>query len=413
MGNHEPMEGEAAVPEGLEHAAAAWERDGREAALKRWLLREVAPEKLPPRLEVAGWWPILERIETARRRRPGAWPIALDALIEPLVRNALRFSRPDGSSVFTAEGPGPGRSGLIHELASRLADPGLQTVAEWWFPRRASRPARRPAPPPLPALALPPLPLALLRADWKDRGDLLAIDQRGDGDGRLELIGAGRRWLGPRWATATRAGAARLVHWTTGPSADVAEWSYRVGSETVTRTAVLLRGRQMALIAEGHSGSDPLRTRSLELSLAPGVTIEPSSPGGAGRLIGPARGTAEVIAPGHDVALGSAGMLRVAGTTGARRSWLPLVVSWDPARTRRGAIWRTLTVTQRTKRCAPDVAVAARVAWGNSRDSLLIYRSLARPALRCFLGHSTTARFLVAVFTTDGEVQPLVSIGGE
>jgi hypothetical protein len=41
---------------------------------------------------------------------------------------------------------------------------------------------------------------------------------------------------------------------------------------------------------------------------------------------------------------------------------------------------------------------------------LLIYRSLARPALRCVLGHSIAARFLVALFSSDGELKPLVQV---
>jgi hypothetical protein len=40
----------------------------------------------------------------------------------------------------------------------------------------------------------------------------------------------------------------------------------------------------------------------------------------------------------------------------------------------------------------------------------LIYRSLAPPALRSFLGHQSRARFLVALFTPEGNVVPIVKV---
>jgi hypothetical protein len=40
----------------------------------------------------------------------------------------------------------------------------------------------------------------------------------------------------------------------------------------------------------------------------------------------------------------------------------------------------------------------------------LIYRSLAPPALRAFLGHQTKARFLVALFNGDGTVTPILAL---
>ena len=80
-------------------------------------------------------------------------------------------------------------------------------------------------------------------------------------------------------------------------------------------------------------------------------------------------------------------------------------------RDRRKLTWTTLTVAERSRPCAPGVAFAARVAWGRG-EQLVIYRSLARPALRSFLGHQTTARFLIGEFTRGGEVVPLLKIDG-
>jgi hypothetical protein len=103
------------------------------------------------------------------------------------------------------------------------------------------------------------------------------------------------------------------------------------------------------------------------------------------------------------------GGLRLSRPLDARRCWLPLLVSWDPLRDRRAVDWRPLTVAEQSRICPAESAFAARVSWGRG-ETLLIYRSLARPALRSVLGHQTRARFLVALFGADGKVTPLVKV---
>jgi hypothetical protein len=68
-----------------------------------------------------------------------------------------------------------------------------------------------------------------------------------------------------------------------------------------------------------------------------------------------------------------------------------------------------VTVAEKSRACPPDVAFAARVTWGRD-ETLVIYRSLARPALRSFLGHQTRARFLIGLFSDEGDVEPLVKV---
>ena len=92
-----------------------------------------------------------------------------------------------------------------------------------------------------------------------------------------------------------------------------------------------------------------------------------------------------------------------------RRCWLPLLVSWDSVRNRKNTAWRVLTVTERSKAVPPARAFAARVSWGR-HESYVIYRSLGPPASRAFLGYRTHARFLIGLFTPDGNVTPIVKI---
>jgi hypothetical protein len=416
----EPVEG--AVGDGvmlLAKAARAWTEKGDPRPLLRWVDREVRDDGVLIGWPVRDWWPLLATVLEARASRPEGWPTLLDARFEPVVRTALRFTRPDGLPVFGPDGRIAAAGQVLHGWAAVVADPGIGTVAEWWFPRRRT-PKNRPAPPPLPAFSCERRPLAMLRADWRAQGDLLAIDHRFERCD-LELVGGGRHWLGPVWRTTPGAGSARVVRWVTGPQADLLEWSFRCEGARITRLAALLRGRGLALLAEQWDG--PGDFGSIELAIPAGVQVQPIPGSRALRLAGPkGKGGAAQAAPlalpaldyptERGTMIARDGWLALRQPRDGRRSWLPLLVNWDPARLRRPPEWRVLTVTERSRVCRPDVAFAARVGWGRGRDGLVIYRSLARPALRCFLGHPTTARFLIGTFTPEGEVVPLVKVEG-
>jgi hypothetical protein len=409
------VSGDAAVVS-VSRAAEAWTARGDVRPLARWLGRELGPDGVLRRRPVPEWWPCLEEVRAARERRPEGWPLAIDALLEPVVRSALRFTRPDGSAVFGPDGATKARRTGIVSWAGLLSDPGLETVARWWFPARG-RTRGRPAPPPLPAFAVEGMPLAMLRPDWSRRGDFLAIDQRAASPGAIELAGGGRRWLGPSWPTPPGRGPCRVVRWMTGPQADLLEWSLRTEAGRLTRTAVLLRGRGLALLAElWDLAGDPT---TLDVELAPGVLAQSVPESRSLRLRGPRGGSLQVVPLGlppsdyptdRGSLTGTDGRIRLSQPRPTRRTWVPLLFSWDPARVRRPVSWRVLTVTERTKPCRPGAAFAARVGWGHGEEGLVVYRSLGRPALRCFLGHPTTARFLIGAFTTEGEVVPLVKV---
>lgn len=316
--------------------------------------------------------------------------------------------------------------------AERLRDPALARVVGDWFPAgRAKRADRARNAPPLPADARTDRPLAILRPNWTPHGDYVAIDQRARSDAAfLELAGLGEVWLGPTWRGASAAAIdpattlprAKPVLWQTGPQADVAEWSFVWQGLRITRMAVLLRGRQLALLAEQVDGAGQT-SHQLRLSLPEGVATKDVAGSRALRLsagrhrhayvlpIGlPAlpyatdRGALQVDAEARELVLRQ----RAEG----RRTWLPLVVSWNPERNKRPARWRALTVSKRWRISTSDVAQAFRLAWG-SGESLVVYRSLAKPDRRAFLGHITEARFLIGLFNSKGVVEPIVEIKDE
>jgi hypothetical protein len=398
-------------------AVGAWVERGDPGPLGRWLDRELDQQGVPRSWPVEAWWPALVSLAEARRRREGGWPRALDERIGGLFRAALRFSRPGGAAVFGPDRPGPSRTDLLRFWADRLGDPGLARVVRWWFPSRSGR-VRVAAAPPLPAFASEERPLAVLRPDWSARGDLLAVDGRDRGGPcRLELLGRGARLLGPAWASgaAGPAGAVRPSFWTTGAHADLAEWVFRVGPSRVTRTALLLRGRNLAMLSDQVDGPDP--EASLRVALPPAVTARPVADRRALALSSARGGSARIIplalpALPYPTERGSlsvqGGEIVLRQRKPGRRCWLPLLVSWRPERNRKAVRWRPLTVSERSKVCPPDVAFAARVAWGD--EALVFYWSLGRPASRAFLGYQTDAQFLVGLFTTTGSVQPLLQV---
>lgn len=418
---------EVAVPVGggadlaaLKVAATAWIERGRAEPIGRWLERALDGDGVPRGMAVSDWLPGLQCLAGAGARRPSGWPERFDALAEGWFRALLRFSRPDGTTVFGQDAPRAGRRSFFRAWAARLSDPGLSTVVDWWFPGPSGG---RHAPPPLPSDARPDRPLAVLRASWMRDGDLVAVDQRDAGTScHFELFGQGRAWLGPSWCSgAAGAGVsrARPTLRQSHSSADVVEWSYRVGRARVVRTAVLLRGRRIAVLAEQWDGPDD--PGEMRLGLPPGVEAGPVA-GSRGLALTRGRGRASarvfpVGLPRLDYPTdrgsfsrdGRALVLRQRAAAGVGRVWRVLLVSWEPRRNRQPVHWRTLTVSEKSRPCAPDAAFAARLTWGRD-ETLLIYRSLARPAVRAFLGHQTRARFLVGLFTAEGEVEPLVKV---
>src|SRR5947209_6799755 len=118
--------------------------------------------------------------------------------------------------------------------AARRRNPGAS--------RRLARGVRRPRRGLVPGLA----PLQQARRHPRVAGPV----------SRVELFGHGRPWLGPDWDSAVdpTVGRARPTLWISHSSADLAEWSFTVGKAKVIRTALLLRGRQLALLAEQWNG---------------------------------------------------------------------------------------------------------------------------------------------------------------
>ncbi|WP_337176411.1 hypothetical protein [Paludisphaera sp.] len=369
--------------------------------MREWLGRELDPSGAPVGLPLAEWALALQALAESRRGRAG-WPEDLDARVIGFVRALLRFSRPGGATATARDIP-PAPRAFWGEIAKAFPAEDVGRVLSWWSPRRGDDPGHVPPPP---GWSATDRTLGVLRADWTARGDLLAFDQREGSTTRFELFGSGVSWLGPRWWSASDGSEApaEATARESGVNADVAEWSFRSGGREVTRLALMLHGRKLALLADLHDAGDA----TMGLEVPAGLTHEDGeTPGSATLRPGKAGRSARAILMTPGRAEFDEGARRV-WLSGASR-WLPLLVSWDHARNRKRLAVVELTVAEGGKRCPSDVAWAARASWGLG-ETFVFYRSLGPTARRSFLGCSTTARLLVGRFTPEGDVEPIATL---
>ena len=408
----------------LAKAVDAWTRRAASDPLARWLSRELGDEGAPVRLAIGAWFPALEMLVGAKEER-GDWPSDIDGRVLDFFRSLMRFARPDGrmatldEEAMTAED----LRARWERLARAFPGSDAARVLDWWFPGRRTKPIS----PPRAGWSSSKHVLGALRVNWTSRGDLLAFDQRaGASATRFDLFGSGHGWLEGLWrppgGDEGEATAIKPVAWRTSSAADVVEWTFRANGLRVKRVLVLLHGRRAALLADQVDGVKPLATLETTIGLpASTPTVEPVSDSRALLLRSATGGKSAQVIPlglpplaseterGRFELDAERGALSLSQAATGPRAWMPLFVSWNGARHRKKLSWRALTVSENFKIRPPELAQAARVSWGRS-ETFLIYRSLGPPARRSFLGCSTTARFLVARFTPEGDVDPIVAL---
>jgi hypothetical protein len=404
-------------------ALDSWGCNQNEQPLTRWLARELDREGRLTRLSISNWQECLAQLLEAKGRSR-IWPVNWEQPLTRLNQAVLRFSRPDGSPATNFE-PSNGRAELGPLLRSRT-NASKDMASESANGRASFRANGDLLDDERPEWDGCPRVLAALGSDRLAGGDFLVVDHRETGiPCRFELFGGGRSLLGPSWTIAGASAATSIPKpgsWLSNPAAEVAEWSYLCGDNRITQSAVLLKTRRLALLGLIVEGRSALPGESVvRVSLPPSVQAA-AAKDHRGLLMSDSRkrGSAQVLPialpslsytteRGALSALGDALILKQ--TTVGRRCWLPLLVSWDPRRNRKGVHWRVLTVSEKSRIVPADRAFAVRVSWGRD-ETYVIYRSLgpAASASRSFLGYQTTARFFVGLFTPDGTVTPIMKL---
>ena len=399
-----------------------WVCRENEQPLTRWLARELDSRGSLARLPIADWHVCLEALREARRSS-ARWPAQWDESVARLVIATLRFSRPDGSPAGEFNGSlsfAPPEKTLRRWIIATEGSDTARYLSDW----RESRKRDVNFTPEVASWDVSRGVLSVLRDQVTGDGDFVALDHRMPGPScRFELFGSGRSWLGPAWTIEGEPGAATPPK--PGPrlsvsGAEIAEWSYRVGVAKVTHSILLLGSRRLALFSALIEARAPLESNlTVRLSCPPSIKAETLQACRGIRLYGPIRGEAAQVLPialpalpyetDRGAFLANDEGLILSQAPAGRRCWLPLLASWDRKRSRRRATWRVLTVSERGKAVRPERAFAVRVSWGR-QETYVIYRSLDRAASRAFLGHRTRARFLIGMFTPDGNVTPIVKI---
>jgi len=406
----------------LSQAIAAWAQTDDDRRLLRWLRRELDSNGTPIRLTLPEWDQSLDRVVAAQRGQ-GDWS---DRCVEPITRMiqaSLRFTRPDGC-LASCFGPSEQATGVLRTDIDRARLDHTDRLIARTRRRLLADGVNEGLPHAGIGWASSKRVLAGLNDDGTAMRDLLVVDHHPAADFcRFELFGSGRSWLGPTWALCGETGVAhrpRPQSWISTVTADLAEWSHLAGEDRVSRSILLLRGLRLALLSvvvERRSpASDPPGYR---IARAPGLAVEPVE--GCRALLlsqSPRRGTAQVVpiglpCPAYPTDQGRFAVdgedLVLSHTPAGRRTWLPLLVSWDASRHRKRLHWRVLTISERSRKVAAERAIAVRVSWGR-QETYVIYRSLASPAPRVFLGHRTLDRFLVGRFTDKGIIEPILEV---
>jgi hypothetical protein len=405
----------------LERALDDWARRGNEQSLTRWLERELDQHGAPIHLPISDWRRCLKSILGATANA-GALPSHWTGSITRLIQAMRWFSRRDGHPVLDFDRSPPehfvdgsrpvevndanGRD--VERIIKRLlgktsSSHGDDARAEWGGSKRV---------------------LDVLRPGWPSGNDFLALDHRDVVSScRVELCGAGRSLLGPSWQIDVGQAARSVPRpqlWSSESVGSVAEWSYLAGHTRITQSAWLSGRYSLALLSVlVENGSTQQSACEMSVSLCPGIAGELIANCRGVALKPPSgRGAAQVLPVGlpslpyatergaFDV---QTDRLVLRQASAGRRSWLPLLVSWDAKRQRNAVHWRVLSVSEKSRNVAPDRAFAVRVSWGKD-ETFIIYRSLAKAAPRAFLGHQTTSRFLVGRFNRDGVVEPILTV---
>jgi hypothetical protein len=401
-------------------ALAVWRERADDGPLRRWLDRELDLNGIPVQMSLAEWDECLNIVLASRGdRKPGDWPENCREVIAKMVRASLRFTRPDGCLATCLQGRrfGTGSISANGDCPPRgELNPAIARARKRWLAEGASEG--------LPHASLgwasAKRVLAAINDDGTAMRDLLAVDHHDASNAsRFELFGGGRSWLGPSWTlTGSRDGDRPSPRtWISTVSADFAEWSQSAGETRVTRSILLLRGLRLALLSVlVEQKSRPAEPPGFRIAYPGAVTVGSVEASRALLLSQwPKRGNAQVLPIGLPCAPYATDQGRFAADDGdlvlthapaGRRTWLPLLVSWDLARHRKRLHWRVLTVSQQSRIVPADRAVAVRVSWGR-HETYVIYRSLEAPAPRVFLGHQTQNRMLVGRFTDKGLVEPI------
>ena len=335
-----------------------------------------------------------------------------------LCRQTLRWTRPDGSVILNDLAAAPHFDGMM-KCALQLNDDDADLAA--FKVMRGKRKSDEDAPEP--AEHSEWACLATMRTAWSPSSARMAVSYNDRKLASEFAIGNQVVFSGPHNPFVSINGeelAAESdweeVCWESDEDMDFVELDMRLTHGwRIQRQLLLAREDSFALISDSVVGPTTADIRyHSRLPLCHGVKLEQSDENTEACILGERRlGTVIPLSLSEWKSGSTTNRLRIepAGLEIQQRGrglFAPLFIDFDPARRSKALTWRSLTVAESLHTVASDVAVAFRIQIG--KEQWAIYRSIAKPANRTFLGQNLTCEFLVGQFDTEGDVEPIIEV---
>jgi len=350
---------------------------------------------------------------------------------EWLVRNAIRFTRHDGSLLLArsaADAWEPDLFRVAVALGGNEEDAGSAIVS---LPGASPKEAKR-----ITATQLPETStnsewagLAVLRPDWSRSGPRLAVDYSTpqmllelDMGAGVVLSGAWNFQIEVGGKPVESAGDWEELCWNTDDDGDYLELELTLTEGVrIQRQIFFAREDRFLFLCDVLLDAPAAITYRGTLPLAEGASFVGAEESREGflhvgdnqkrvALVMPLALPEWRVDPRHGQMTASANAIELQQQASQTRLACPLFIDLDRRRFAKAFTWRQLTIAEKLDIQSPETAVGYRVQSGN--DQWLFYRSLGPRGNRTVLGQNLISEFLCARFDTSGDIEHLLEIEG-
>lgn len=374
--------------------------------------------------------PLVRATLIARRFDVRTWTPTQESLLKSVVERAVPLCRPDGRSALS-NGLNLQPIPVLEAAAETFGLSELGSIGSYLRSVKRAVAGKSPARPRTDGVMSMPSSqsdfarLAMLRSNWSVQADCIALAHHRKFP-QLDATISGHPLFHGDWEIHLRIGDTpvelaeewQCICWQSDPDADYIELQMvGPGKLRVERIIMLSRTRKFLLMADCICGV-PHEKIEYQSQLPLGNHIQTrmdtvtreaqlSLKGLRARVFPLALPQDRVHSTPHDFRVDD-GKLTLTQTTIGEGLFAPIVLEWNPNRSRAEAVWRTLTVTEEGKIVGNDIAVGHRLKVDNLH--LLIYRSLKMGESRAVLGHHTFNETVIARVDRKGDVDPILMV---
>lgn len=350
---------------------------------------------------------------------------------EWLVRNALRFTRHDGSLLLARSAADAWEPDLLAAAVALGGNEEDASAAIVSLPGSSPKEVKQITAAELPEAATNSewAGLAVLRPDWTRRGPRLAIDYSTpqmllelDLGAGVVLSGAWNFQIEVGGQPVESAGDWEELCWNTDDDGDYLELELSLTEGVrLQRQIFFAREDQFLFLCDVIFDAPAAISYRGTLPLAEGAAFVGAEESREGVLhVGAAQRRVALMMPlalpewradpRHGQLTASANAIELQQQAAQARLACPLFIDLDRRRFAKEFTWRQLTVAEKLEIQSPEVAVGYRVQSGS--DQWLFYRSLGPRGNRTVLGQNLISEFLCARFDEGGDVEHLLEIEG-